>query len=139
MTTGNRWPQVGDLAVDIEAATASRDRIGDVVTIKSVTPVAVLTSEGKGYNRDNLTPLGQGPYSARRLVPVTSDRVLVVRAREHLDVMASIANNLAIIDHRTPESVVAALAQIMTTANESRVALIALMAEASRAEQESNR
>jgi len=138
MTTGNRWPQVGDLAVDVKATPSGRDRLGSVVTVKGVRLDMLVTSDGEKYDRDELFPYGQ-PHSAHRLVPLTHDRVLIARGRYLLDELALLTDNLAKLDHRTPDAVAAALAQIVTAAHESRQTLIALMAEASKAEQESNR
>jgi hypothetical protein len=135
------WPQVGDLAVDYQASANAivPPRLGDTVTVREVTDTIIATNDGRKYDRRWLTPLNEGRYSARQLLPATDPRVLTTRGRMHLIKMDHLVANLAMIDHRTPESVIAALAQIITTAHESRVALIALMAEASRTEQESNR
>jgi hypothetical protein len=138
MTTGNRWPQAGDLAVDVAATARGRDKLGPVVTIKEVADRGILTSAGERYSWHGLRPAGR-PNSAHELMPVTADRVLVAKGREHLAALVAVVINLSDLDHRTPESVIVALAQVITTAHESRVALLALMVEASRAEQESNR
>jgi hypothetical protein len=141
MTTGNRWPQVGDLAVDYQVPGSAVDhpRAGDTVSIREITSTLIITSDHRKYDRRWMAPLNEGRYSARTLIPATDRRVLTARGRTHLFELARLVENLALIDYRAPEGVVAALAQIMTTANESRVALVALMAEASRAERESNR
>jgi hypothetical protein len=141
MTLANRWPQVGDLAVDltISHGRGQHDRASRTKHIRDVTDTLVITADGAKYNRESLTPLGQGSGSARRLVPPGDARVLAARGREHLAELASLAANLSDLNYRMPEEVIAALARVITTAHESRVALAALMAEASRAEQESDR
>lgn len=141
MTTEGRWPQVGDLAVEYQASTdpTVRSRAGDTVTVREITSTLVVTSDFTKYDRRWLTPLNEGRYSARTLIPAADPRVLTARGRQHLVELTHLVGNLTMLDHRTPESVVAALAQIITTANESRVALLGLMAESSRTERESNR
>ena len=140
-SVSSRWPRVGDLAVEYRASAdpARRSRVGDTVAVREVTDTIVVTSDWRKYDRRWMTPLNEGRYSGRRLMPVGDPRVITARGVTHLMGLSHLADNLSLLDHRTPESVVAALAQIITTANESRVALLALMAEASRAEQESNR
>ena len=132
------WPQGGDQAVDIWVNTAGGpDRLGPTVTITAIALGVILTSAGERYHLSDLTSFTQGRYSAHRLAPLTDDRVLRARGREHLVALSNLAGNLTEMDHRTPESIIAALAQIITTADESRRALLALMAEASRVEKES--
>jgi hypothetical protein len=141
MTSAN-FPQVGDLAVDLR--TNGRPggvpmRIGATVTVKAILTTIVLTSDGERYNRGSLKPVSEGRYSDRTLVPAGDDRVLIVKGREHLETLAGTVTNLAKLDHRKPEDIVQALAQIIVAAGLSRRAVIELMAGASRTEQESPR
>jgi hypothetical protein len=136
MTT---FPQVGDAAVDLRKTKGGRNLCGEVVTVKDITTTLVITSDGERYNRARLHPASEGRYSDRELVPATDPRVLVVKSHEHLDAVAQLAVNLSRLDYRRPEDVVASLAQILGAAHMSWREVIALMREASRAEQESAR
>lgn len=136
------FPQVGDLAVDLWTngrPNGKPDRAGDVVTVKDVLTTLVITSDGERYARIGLHPISEGRYSARKLVPATDPRVLVVRGRDHLTEMARLTDNLAKLDYKTPEDVVAALMRIVAATMASRNALIGLMRDATRSEQEGGR
>lgn len=127
MTT---WtPQVGDLAVDLRVGTFARDRVGETVTVETVTPTLVVTSNGYRYSRQTLRPVVQ-PTSARELASVTDVRVLTARAREHLSGVATTAINLSTIGHRRPDEVLVALEQIIVAARVAHGAVSALMADA---------
>jgi hypothetical protein len=141
MTTEPNFPQVGDVAVDLRKAKYSydQDRCGETITVKRITATMVITSDGGRYNRDRLHPVSEGRYSDRVLVPATDPRVLVIKGREHLTALAKMADNLARLDIKAPEDVVAAISQLITAAVVSRHAVIELMSEASRSAQESNR
>jgi hypothetical protein len=141
VTTAN-FPQAGDLAVDLRTngrANGRPDQVGQTVTVKNVLTTIVITSDGERYNRSTLKPITEGRYSGRQLVPASDNRVLVVRARSQLSEVAATAGNLAELDHRKPEDVVTALARISRAAYEAHRAVIDLMADASRTEQESPR
>lgn len=139
--TVNRWPQVGDEAVELRSAARSWeiDAIGPAVRVKTITSTLVITSIGTKYNRKGLFPISEGQQSARRLVPATDDRVLCVQGRSHLAELARQTENLARLERKDPMEVVAAFAQIISAASEARRKFIALTADASRAEQESDR
>jgi GTPase SAR1 family protein len=137
MTTEPNFPQVGDPAVELRWAMYGQDSCGKTTTVTRVTDTLVITSDGRRYNRKYLQRIGEFACSDRILVPATDPRVLAIKGREHLTALARTADNLARLDHKTPEDVVAALAQLIVAAGVSRNAVIALMAEASRTEQES--
>jgi hypothetical protein len=141
MTAEQAFPQKGDLAVDLRKAKYSydKDRCGGTLTVTRITATLVITSDGERYNRERLHPVREGRYSDRELVPATHPRVLVIRGREHLTALAETTRNLAALDFGKPEDIVAALSQIGLAATVSRRAVIDLMAEASRIEQESDR
>jgi hypothetical protein len=141
VSTDVRWPQLGDSGVDFFAAQQSyqRDRVGSVVTVRTVSETLIITSDGERYNRAGLFPAAQGKYSGRRLVPAGDPRVLAARGRDQLIEVARVVSNLAQIDHRTPEDVVAALARAQVVAHDAWKVVGAMMSAASKAEQESNR
>lgn len=141
MTIANRWPQVGDQAVELRTSHHSweRDQVGPIVTVEAITHTLVITSDRGKYNRDGLFPTGEGRQSARRLVPASDDRVLCVLGRTYLAEVAKVADSLAKLDRKDPMDIVAAFAQIVSAAGDARRRFIALTADASRAEQESDR
>lgn len=141
MTLANRWPQVGDLAIELRrsAHTADRDKVSTPVTVKNITATLVITSDGEKYNRERLFPVAEGRYSARELRPVSDVRVLTAQGREQLAVIAQTVANLARVDYQTPEDCVTALAVAIGEAHDARARLLRLMREASRLEQESDR
>jgi hypothetical protein len=140
MTTAN-FPQVGDKAVDLRAPAAAHKfgRCGDVVTVSRITQTLVITSDGERYNRERLHPVSEGRYSDRQLVPFGDPRVLVVLGREQLVGVAKLADNIAKLDHKAPEDVLAGLARIIMAASDARRRVIEIMREASKTEQESPR
>lgn len=135
------FPQVGDIATDLRRTgkVHEQDRCGSTVTVNRITETLVMTSDGERYNRAGLYPVSEGRHSPRRLVPASDPRVIVVKGREHLRVLARTTENLAKLDHKTPEDVIAAFAQIVLAAGVSRHAVIELMRQATRDEQESVR
>lgn len=141
MTIANRWPRVGDEAVELIAADQPwrHDRVGPIVTVTTITQTLVITGDNAKYNRDGLFPVNEGRQSARRLVPANDDRVLCVLGRNRLNEVATIANSLARLDRKDPMDIIAALAQIISMAADARRRFIALTADASKAEQESDR
>jgi hypothetical protein len=141
MTAAKRWPQVGDAAVELTASHGpdDRDQVGRTLRIMNVVGPWIVTDDGGKYDWEGRFPMSEGRYSARRLMATTDPRVLRVYGRSHLSALASITANIANLEHKTPEDTVAALARIIALADDSRRAMIALMAEASRTEQESSR
>jgi hypothetical protein len=139
--TANRWPQVGDEAVEFRAGARSweQDSAGSVVRVKTITSTLVITSDGGKYNRDGLFPINEGRQSARRLVPAVDERVLCVRGRRQLGEVARQVENLSRIERKDPMEIVAAFAQIISTAADARREFISLTSAASKAEQESER
>lgn len=115
-------PRRGDLCVDLRSSGNSwdPDRCGEEVTVKTVTETLVITSDGERYSRAHLTPISEGRYSSRKLVPAGDDRVLCVRGRTALRQVAQLANNLVGIDHKDPMAYVGALAEISRAAVEAR-------------------
>lgn len=141
MTPDDRWPQVGDRAVELRRSSSAtvRDQAGPPIAVKNVTATLVITSDGEKYNRDGLFPASEGRSSARKLMPASDVQVLTAQGREVLSAVAANAFNLAQVAHRTPEDCVAALAIIIGEAHTARAKLLRLMLDASRAEQESER
>ena len=141
MTLANRWPQVGDAAVELYRAkrAGEADRASAPVTVRDITATLVITSDGEKYNRDRLFPVTEGRYSARVLLSTGDAQVLIAQGRALLRSVAQSTDNLAALDRRTPEDCVGALAAIITAAHNARAELLKLMADASRLEQESDR
>lgn len=141
MTVVNRWPQVGDDAVEFRAAGRSweNDGIGTPTRVKTITQTLVITADGARYNRAGLFPVSEGRQSARQLVPTSDPRVLCAQGRAHLRDLARQVNNLADIERKDPMDIVGAFAQVVSAAAAARTEYIALTSAASKAEQESPR
>ncbi len=130
-----KWiPREGDLCVDLRAAerAGGRGLAGEITRVKTRTESYVFTADGEKYNRRWLTPVSEGRYSARVLVPVYDERVICVRGRNALVAVAQLAENLARLDRKDVGDIVGALAQIVTAASEARTELIAQMSDASK-------
>lgn len=121
-------PRPGDLAVELRKGTFDRDRTSDTVTVEKVTVSLVITSDGVRYHLRTLKPVSEGPTSPRELRPADDRRVLTVRARDQLAALAKTVDSLNRLDHRSPEEVVAALAQISAGAAISRNEVLDLIA-----------
>lgn len=128
------WPQAGDACVDLRSAARSwdRDAIGGETTVKTVTQTLVITATGAKYHRSTLTPVNEGPHSARHLVRPTDDRVLCVRGRLMLADIASRVENLANLHHKDPAEYISAFAQVIAEGAEARKDFLALTRAASK-------
>jgi hypothetical protein len=128
-------PQVGDDAIELRHShgSTSHDRIGEPVKVHRITDTIVVTSDGERYGRAWLAPLSEGPYSSRRLVQPHDDRVLCVKGREVLAVLARTTDNLAKVERTDPADVFAALSQVAATASRAVASYRALMREATEA------
>lgn len=134
MRTRGWEPSPGDPVVDLKVSSGSwdRDRVGPMVTVKTVTTTLVITTDGEKYNRGGLFPIAEGRHSDRVLIPVWDDRAICVAGRLALANIAQLSQNLAALNRTDPADIVAAYNQIAAAATESRGALIDMMRNASR-------
>lgn len=127
-----KWdPQKGDPCVEVWDRSFAGPTIAATTTVHQLTQTLVVTADGEKYNRQGLYPIRGGRYSDKQLRSAHDPKVLAIRARDHLREVARYADNLAKLDRRTPEDYMAALAQIIVKADDSRRAVTALMREAS--------
>lgn len=111
---------------------------GAVTEIGRITDTLIITCDGGRYSRQTLRPAGgRGPRTT--LHSAHSDEAVTARALQHLVAVSRQAGNLAALEHKTPENVCAALAQLSRAVSDSHSAIRDLMAEASKANQESRR
>lgn len=141
MTITGRWPQAGDPCVDLKSAATKRDadRVGEPMTVKTITQTLIITNTGAKYHRSTLTPINEGVHSARHLVSPSDPRVLCVRGQQLLADLSRMVDNLTKVDRVDPMDYVGAFATVISEAARARTEFISLSAAASRAEQESDR
>lgn len=134
----NEWPRKGDSCVDLRVAARSwdSDSIGPEMTVHAVTTTVVITNTGAKYHRAGLTPINEGPQSARRLVSSTDPRVLCIRGRRLMADLANRVENLSRMTRTDPADVIGDFSKIITAVAEARGEYIALTSAATQREQE---
>jgi hypothetical protein len=126
-----KWePKVGDPCVELWKRSHGTPYVSAMTTVHRLTSTLVVTADGEKYNRQGLYPIKGGRYSSKSLRSAHDPEVLAARAHDHLLGVARLAENLSLLDRRTAEDYVGALAQIIAKADESRRAVVDLMREA---------
>jgi hypothetical protein len=132
---GDWIPKVDELAVELRHGTFAATQAGRTVTVTRVTPSLIVTDDGERYNRFSHRPYSEGPSSNRELVSASDPRVLVARGHALIGAVAQTAENLAKLDHRSVEDVMAALSEILMSTSVARQSVTQMMTAATAAEQ----
>lgn len=133
------WRREGEPVVELTPGTYDRARIATPTTIAKVTKTQIITADDGRYNRDACYPVARGRYSDRALVSIHDPRVMVILAQQKLAGVGQQATNLASIKRKDPGDILADLAVVARAVHDAYREVARMLAEADRAERESDR